>query len=74
MKGAKNVRCKKCYKLLCKRLPIHVDKDEGYIVHVKQGKLEVYAYDVTIICPSCQSGHRVNGELGLIEKELTPNG
>ena len=69
MKDAKKVRCSKCYKLLCKRLPVHLGDDESYVVHVKFGKLELYSYDVTILCPSCRTGHRVNGEDGIIQKE-----
>ena len=70
---SKKTRCPKCFKLLCKRIPVHLGKDESYVIHVKAGKLEMYAYDVTIICPSCGSGIRVNGTDGIIQKEVRIN-
>ena len=72
-KDIKKVRCPKCYKLLCKRVPVHLGKDESYIVHIKFGKLELYTYDTTIKCPSCQQCVRVNGESGILAKEIHSN-
>jgi phage FluMu protein Com len=68
---AKKVKCAKCYRLLCKRVPVHLDKDESYIVHIIHSKMEIFAYDVTIKCPACGSTHRVNGDEGLLGKETT---
>ena len=70
MKEAKRVLCSKCYRMLCKRVPIHLGRDESYILHVKNGKMELYTYDATIKCPSCRSTFRINGEDGITEKEL----
>ena len=70
MKDAKKVKCAKCYRLLCKRVPVHVEKDESYIVHIRHAKMEIYTYDCTILCPYCGSGYRVNGEDGIVQKEL----
>ena len=71
MRDSKKVKCKRCYRLLCKRVPVHLDKDESYILHIAHSKMEIFAYDATIKCPSCGSAHRINGEDGIIEKELT---
>ena len=65
----KLVRCRKCYRLLCKRVPIHLDSDETYIVHIKHRGLELWAFDCTINCTACGASHRVNGAEGIIATE-----
>lgn len=68
-KPVKQVKCPRCYRLLCKRIPVSLEGDEGVLVHVKHRGIELYAYDVTIICPACRSRIRVNGPDGIIGRQ-----
>jgi hypothetical protein len=68
-KNAKNVKCPKCYRLLCKRIPVTLEGDEGWLVHVKHRGMELYMYDATITCPACRSRVRVNGAEGIIGRQ-----
>lgn len=68
IKGSLKTRCPKCFRLLCMRIPVHLEKDETFIVHVKHKGMELWAYDVILVCPACRSTARINGQDGLIGK------
>lgn len=68
-KPAKLTKCPKCYRLLCKRVPVTLDGDEAYLIHVKHRGMEIYAYDVTVVCPACRSRIRVNGTEGITGRQ-----
>lgn len=69
-KSSKLVRCKKCFRLLCKRVPIVVEHEETYIVHIKHRGIELYTFDATITCPACHTKSRINGDQGILAVEI----
>ena len=68
--SSKIVKCPKCYRKLCMRVPVHMDKEEVYVVQIIHRKMGILAFDTTITCPICSSVVRVTGSDGIIEKEL----
>ena len=64
----KLIKCRKCHKLLCKTVPVHDEEGEYRIIHVKHKGIEIWAADVTIVCPGCRSLLRIDGE-GIIGSE-----
>ena len=63
----KVVRCKQCFRLLCKRVPITLeDGSATWLVHIKHRGLELWTFDCTLKCVACQTTHRITGESGLV--------
>lgn len=65
--GVKKVKCPNCYRLLCKRVPVHTDQVDTFVLEAKHKGITIYSADITIGCPSCSFMHRVTGEEGIIE-------
>ncbi|MCE5185033.1 MAG: hypothetical protein LLF76_02785 [Planctomycetaceae bacterium] len=69
-KSAKLVRCKRCFRLLCKRVPVHVGQDESLILEIVHKGMTVYTYDAAVGCPICRSMYRINGNDGITEAQI----
>lgn len=63
----KIVKCRRCLRKLCERMPVSIGEDKAWVVHIIHKGLEFYAYDITLFCPSCRSGYRITGDDGIIE-------
>ena len=70
LKTSKVTRCVKCRRLLCKRKNVHLGSDESKVVEVQHKGIKVISFDCVIKCPACGSCYRVNGEDGIVGKEI----
>lgn len=67
LSNRKIVKCRRCLRKLCERIPVHVGDDEAWMISIIHKGLEFYTYDITLFCPSCRSGYRITGDDGIIE-------
>ncbi len=67
MSRTKLVRCH-CQRLLCKRVPVHLGKENSFILEIKHKQLELRSYLIQITCPKCRTKYRISGENGIEEK------
>jgi hypothetical protein len=42
-------------------------EDESMVVHIKHKGMEIWAYDVTLVCSACHLTTRVNGQDGIVD-------
>jgi predicted nucleic-acid-binding Zn-ribbon protein len=68
--STKVTKCPKCRRLLAKRVPITMDGDESRVVEIKHKGLKLYTFDCTIQCIACGSSFRINGEDGIVGREI----
>lgn len=66
--AAKVVRCTKCFRLLAKRLAMHVGNENTYVLELKHKGLHATTPMAVIKCVGCQSWFRISGPNGIEEK------
>lgn len=69
----KLAQCPTCYRLLCKRVPIHDETEETYIIYIKHRGLRLYTYGAYIVCLSCGTASEISAEKGIIRSERNEN-
>ncbi len=67
-KLSKNIYCQQCRRLLCKRVPVTLEGDETYALHVKHRGYELRTFMAVVTCPNCRSCYRLSGDKGIEEK------
>lgn len=68
---SKKVFCRKCGRLLCKRIPVTLEGVQTYALYIKHRGYELQTFMAVVTCPMCRSCYRISGDKG-IEAEI-PN-